>query len=60
MANGTNLKTYVDGAWHDADVPVMRAGDHATFQGTTVFDGARYVNGLAPDLRSHCDLVVIC
>ena len=58
MANGTNIKTYVDGAWHDADMPVMRAADHATFQGTTCFDGARYVNGLAPDLRAHCERVV--
>ena len=58
MANGTNIKTYFDGAWHDADIPVMRAADHATFQGTTVFDGARYVHGVAPDLRAHCDRVV--
>lgn len=58
MATGTNIKTYFDGAWHDADIPVMRAGDHGTWQATTVFDGARYVNGLAPDLRAHCDRVV--
>ncbi len=58
MAHGTNTKTYFEGAWHDADIPVMRAGDHGAWQGTTVFDGARYVNGLAPDLRAHCDRVV--
>ncbi|MBF9043360.1 branched-chain amino acid aminotransferase [Rhodobacterales bacterium HKCCE4037] len=58
MATGTNIKTYFDGAWHDADIPVMRAGDHGAWQATQVFDGARYVNDLAPDLRAHCDRVV--
>lgn len=58
MATGTNIKTYFQGAWHDADIPVMRAADHGAWQATTVFDGARYVNGLAPDLRAHCDRVV--
>ncbi len=58
MAAGTNIKTYFNGVWHDADVPVLRAADHGTWQATTVFDGARYVNGLAPDLRKHCDRVV--
>ncbi|ABD53785.1 branched-chain amino acid aminotransferase [Jannaschia sp. CCS1] len=58
MATGTNIKTYFDGAWHDADIPVMRAGDHGAWQGTTCFDGARYVDGMAPDLLAHCDRVV--
>lgn len=58
MAHGSNGKTYFQGAWHDADIPVMRAGDHGAWQGTTVFDGARSVNGLTPDLRAHCDRVV--
>ncbi|MGY6632877.1 MAG: branched-chain amino acid aminotransferase [Alkalilacustris sp.] len=54
MATGTNLKTWFDGRWHDDDVPVMRAGDHGSWLGTTVFDGARAVDGLAPDLDRHC------
>lgn len=58
MATGTNIKTYFDGVWHDADVPVMRAGDHGAWQGTTCFDGARYVDGVAPDLLAHCERVV--
>jgi branched-chain amino acid aminotransferase len=32
----------------------MRAADHGSWLGTTVFDGARFVNGLAPDLDLHC------
>ena len=53
MAAGTNLRTYFDGSWHEGDVPVMRAGDHGAWLGSTVFDGARYVEGIAPDLDKH-------
>ena len=54
MAIGRNIRTYFEGSWHDGDVPIMRAADHGSWLGTTVFDGARYVNGLAPDLDLHC------
>ncbi|MBF9058348.1 branched-chain amino acid aminotransferase [Rhodobacterales bacterium HKCCSP123] len=58
MAVGTNIKTYFEGSWHDGDVPIMGAAAHGAWQGTTVFDGARHIDGLAPDLRAHCDRVV--
>lgn len=54
MATGKNVKTYFEGQWHDGDVPIMRAADHGAWLGTTVFDGARYVEGVAPDLDKHC------
>ncbi|MEO0632562.1 MAG: branched-chain amino acid aminotransferase [Pseudomonadota bacterium] len=54
MAVGTNIRTYFEGDWHDGDVPVMRAADHGSWLGTTVFDGARYFDGRAPDLALHC------
>ncbi|WP_136636997.1 branched-chain amino acid aminotransferase [Pseudooceanicola onchidii] len=54
MATGTNLRTYFQGQWHDGDLPIMRAGDHGSWLGTTVFDGARMVDGLIPDLDAHC------
>ena len=54
MATGTNIRTWFEGRWHDGDVPVMRAADHGAWLGSGVFDGARYVNGLAPDLDAHC------
>lgn len=54
MATGTNIKTYFEGRWHDGDIYVMRAADHGAWLGSSVFDGARYVYGLAPDLRAHC------
>ncbi len=54
MAVGKNIKTYFEGAWHDGDVQIMRAADHGSWLGTTVFDGARYFEGVAPDLEAHC------
>lgn len=54
MATGRNIRTYFEGRWHDGDLPVMRAADHGSWLGTTVFDGARFVDGLAPDLDAHC------
>ncbi len=54
MATGSNIRTYFNGAWHDGDVSIMRAADHGSWLGTTVFDGARAVNGLTPDLDKHC------
>lgn len=54
MAVGTNIRTYFNGTWHDGDVAVMRAADQGSWLGTTVFDGARMVNGLTPDLAPHC------
>lgn len=54
MATGTNIRTWFQGAWHQGDVPIMRAADHGAWLGTTVFDGARWVDGMAPDLDRHC------
>ncbi|SEW07183.1 branched-chain amino acid aminotransferase [Aliiroseovarius sediminilitoris] len=54
MATGTNIRTYFNGTWHDGDIPVMNAADHGAWLGTTVFDGARYFEGIHPDLEPHC------
>ena len=54
MATGTNIRTYFEGRWHDGDIPVMKAADHGTWLGSSVFDGARYVDGIIPDLDRHC------
>lgn len=54
MATGTNIRTYFEGTWHDGDLSVMKAADHGAWLGTTVFDGARLFDGLAPDLEAHC------
>lgn len=57
MAFGTNIRTYFDGQWHDGDAPIMRAADHGAWLGSSVFDGARFFEGMAPDLAAHCDRV---
>lgn len=54
MATGTNIRTWFQGRWHEGDVPVIRAADHGAWLGTTVFDGARWLDGMAPDLDRHC------
>lgn len=54
MAVGSNIRTYFNGTWHEGNPAVMRAADHGSWLGTTVFDGARYFDGLSPDLEAHC------
>ena len=49
-----DVRTFWEGRWHDADVAVMKASDHAIWQGSSVFDGARRFDGLVPDLDKHC------
>ncbi len=53
MAISNTIRTYFNGTWHDGDVPVMRAADHGAWLGTTVFDGARFFEGMSPDLEPH-------
>ncbi len=53
MAISNTIRTYFNGTWHDGDVPIMRAADHGSWLGTTVFDGARYFEGMSPDLEPH-------
>jgi branched-chain amino acid aminotransferase len=57
MATGKNIRTYFEGRWHKGEVNVISSADHGAWLGSTVFDGARYVNGLAPDLMPHCERV---
>ena len=57
MATGKNILTYFDGTWHKGNVPIINAADHGAWLGSNVFDGARYFNGVAPDLLAHCQRV---
>jgi branched-chain amino acid aminotransferase len=54
MAFGSKVRTYFNGTWHDGDEPIMRAADHGAWLGSGVFDGARYFDGVTPDLLAHC------
>jgi branched-chain amino acid aminotransferase len=48
-------KTWVfwQGDWHEGDVPIMGPRTHSTWLGSSVFDGARAFEGVAPDLDLH-------
>lgn len=49
----TKTWTYVDGDWHEGNVAVIGPRSHAMWLGTTVFDGGRWFEGVAPDLDLH-------
>ena len=46
--------TFLDGDWHEGNVPIMGARTHAAWLGSSVFDGARTFEGVTPDLALHC------
>jgi len=48
------IHTWFEGDWHTGNPAVMKAADHGTWLGTLIFDGARMVDGLSPDLDKHC------
>lgn len=53
----TRTRTFVDGQWHDGNPGLVGPRSHAMWLGSTVFDGARWFDGLAPDLDRHCERV---
>ena len=57
MATGQNINTYFQGTWHKGNAAVINAADHGAWLGSNVFDGARYFDGVAPDLLAHCKRV---
>ncbi len=46
--------TFLEGDWHEGNVPIMGARTHAAWLGSMVFDGARAFEGTTPDLDLHC------
>ena len=46
--------TYLDGDWHEGNVPIMGPRTHAAWLCSVVFDGARSFEGVTPDLELHC------
>ena len=45
--------TYYEGRWAEGNVPIMGARSHGAWLGSTIFDGARKFEGVAPDLDLH-------
>ena len=46
--------TYFEDNWHEGNVPIMGPRTHAAWLCSMVFDGARYFEGVTPDLELHC------
>lgn len=46
--------TFLDGAWHEGNVPIMGVRTHGAWMASSVFDGARAFEGVTPDLDLHC------
>jgi branched-chain amino acid aminotransferase len=46
--------TFFEDDWHEGNVPIMGVRTHAAWLCTSVFDGARAFDGVAPDLDLHC------
>jgi branched-chain amino acid aminotransferase len=46
--------TYVEGDWHEGNVGLVGPRSHVMWLGSSVFDGARWFEGVAPDLDRHC------
>ncbi|MCX8998512.1 branched-chain amino acid aminotransferase [Rhizobiaceae bacterium BDR2-2] len=61
MAVDTNPRsttwTYVEGEWLPGNPPLIGPTSHAMWLASTVFDGARWFDGVAPDLDLHCQRV---
>ncbi len=49
----SELHTYFEGSWHRGSVPIIGSGDHASWLASMVFDGARLLDGMIPDLETH-------
>ena len=46
--------TYFEGEWQEGNVGIMGPRTHAAWLCSVVFDGARYFEGVTPDLELHC------
>lgn len=57
MAWYSRTWTWVDGEWHEGNPPLIGPRSHASWLGSTVFDGARLFEGVAPDLDLHAQRV---
>ena len=49
--------TFVDGEWLSGNPKLIGPTSHAMWLGSTVFDGARWFDGISPDLELHCQRI---
>jgi branched-chain amino acid aminotransferase len=57
MSGWSDTWTWIDGTWHEGNPPIMGPRTHASWLGSSVFDGARYFDGVMPDIDLHCQRV---
>ena len=57
MADWSQTWTFFDGEWREGNLPLWGVRTHAIWLGSSVFDGARVFEGVAPDLDLHCERV---
>lgn len=51
-------RTYINEKWSEGNTPIFGAMDHSVWLGSSVFDGARSIRGLVPDLDLHLTRVI--
>ncbi len=49
--------TFFEGDWHEGNIALMGPRTHGAWLGSTIFDGARAFEGVAPDLDRHCSRI---
>jgi branched-chain amino acid aminotransferase len=54
MPGWSQTWTYFDGEWHEGNIPILGPRSHAFWLGSSVFDGARAFERVAPDIDRHC------
>ncbi|WP_026381197.1 branched-chain amino acid aminotransferase [Afifella pfennigii] len=57
MTDWSRTWTWLEGDWHEGNVPILGPRSHAMWLGSSVFDGARAFEGVMPDLKRHCERV---
>ncbi len=57
MSGWSDTWTWIDGTWHEGNPPIMGPRTHASWLGSSVFDGARFFDGVMPDIDLHCQRV---
>ncbi len=58
MALSDTQLTFFNGEWTEGNTAILGAADHSMWHGNMVFDGARFFEGVMPDLAHHCERVV--
>ncbi|MER0238743.1 branched-chain amino acid aminotransferase [Fulvimarina sp. MAC8] len=50
-------RTFFEGEWHEGALNCVSPATHGLWLGGSVFDGARWFDGMSPDLDLHCQRV---